>query len=162
MYSFLLFETNFDYCNDFETDRYLAFRHTINGDSLYGWILLKTNTWYGQPDATAFVRLIVKEFAYNNNSKHGIIAGDTINSIYPTSIDNPSLNGKPKLYPNPTSGKLFIKNTEHKKIEILNIMGVVISETSDNEIDIGDYPNGLYFARFYYGGKLITRKIIKN
>lgn len=163
MYNYLLFSHNYLFsCSDFLSDRYLAFKDIINDECFYGWILLKTQTYFGQDDETAYVRLTVKEFAYNTDSKHGIIAGDTISSLFPASIHSPSLQGEPLLYPNPTSGKLYIKNMEHKKIEIRNLMGELILETKNNEIDLGEYPNGLYFAHFYFREKLITRKIIKK
>ncbi len=163
IYNYLLFSHNdlLFYCSNFYSHRYLAFTDMRNGECFYGWILLKTQTYYGQDYGTAKVYLDVKEFAYNTDAEHGIVAGDTISSIYPTSISNLSLKAKPILYPNPTSGKFYIKNAEHDKIDIRNIMGEVVLETRNNEIDISEYPNGLYFVHIYFGGTFITRKIIK-
>ncbi len=162
-YSYLLFHWCQEWvsCNEFSTYRYLAFTDTINSDCHFGWILLRTYTYLAAPPEISYVSLVVKEFAYNKDPGYGIIAGDTMASI-PVSIDNPLLSNEPIYYPNPTSGKLYIKESVYEKIEIFNLIGNVILESKNNEIDLTEYPDGLYFIRFYYEEKLITGKIIKK
>lgn len=145
---------------NFSESHYLAFTDTINGEFHYGWILLIITIH--DLSYLRYVRLVVNEFAYNTDPGYSIIAGDTISSINPLSIVNPLLLNEPNYYPNPTSGKLNIKTTEYDKIEIINSMGKVISETKNNEIDLSQYPAGLYFIRFYCREKSITGKIIKK
>jgi hypothetical protein len=76
-----------------------------------------------------------------------------------------------KLYPNPTAGRVFINMTLTETTEVqLNVMSVTgqvlqsfeprESLEQNYEINMTDYPSGVYLARLVIGNKVITEKII--
>lgn len=72
-----------------------------------------------------------------------------------------------KVYPNPTSGKIFLESQEKINYAILNIDGKVIKPekyiTNNNEIiDISHLPNGIYLLKLVNAQHTEYRKIIKK
>ncbi len=76
-----------------------------------------------------------------------------------------------KLYPNPTEGRVFVNlvlaETTDVQLSIMSITGQVLqsfepqeSLEQNYEIDMTDYPSGVYLARFVIDNKVITEKII--
>jgi len=149
-------------CNEFETECYLAFTDTLNGQCHFGWILIKSQTYYGDVYYPSYARLTVYEYAYNLEPNHSIIAGDTIISIDPSSINIPVTNNKPIVYPNPTSGNINIDIKENRKITVFNSFGSIILETEEKKVDLSNQPVGLYFLRINSGNKFIIEKILKK
>jgi hypothetical protein len=51
-----------------------------------------------------------------------------------------------------------------KAIEVYGMNGQRLEEVSvrDNEINLTNYPNGIYFVRVISDNGLITKKLIKN
>ena len=73
------------------------------------------------------------------------------------------------IFPNPTQGKLYIKNKLNiKSIELYNYLGDIILNKLDFkqyesiEININNYPNGIYFVKIYTDENTYLEKIIKN
>jgi Leucine-rich repeat (LRR) protein len=72
------------------------------------------------------------------------------------------------VYPNPAQGIIHIKLPEgaaHCSIELLDIYGRTVyreERHATGELDIGNYPSGIYYIRIIYNNQLVTRKIIKN
>ena len=67
------------------------------------------------------------------------------------------------IYPNPTTGIVQIKNISNifNGMDIYNIQGKMLISTSDVEIDISTYPDGVYLFRSKdSNGKIY--KVIKN
>ncbi|MFT5645783.1 MAG: hypothetical protein ACI976_000457, partial [Aureispira sp.] len=82
----------------------------------------------------------------------------------------PALNAF-QLYPNPTSGRVFVNivltETTEVQLDVMSITGQVLQsfEPRENleqnyEINMTDYPSGVYLARFVIDNKVITEKII--
>ncbi len=74
---------------------------------------------------------------------------------------------KIKVYPNPTSGQLFISAKENiERVSIINVSGreVFYAEnlTETTQINLGEFPSGLYFVSIISNGKLSTFKIEKR
>ena len=74
-----------------------------------------------------------------------------------------ALNNEIKVYPNPFYSKFTIVTSEHEQaIKIYNAIGSVIYVTAIDkeslEVDLSNYPNGIYFIRI----GSITKKIIKQ
>ncbi len=98
------------------------------------------------------------------------------------SVTNPNRNGdsclafvtthiepeeKPySLYPNPAIDKLLIEHSAPEiEIKIINVSGQLIyqmkhMEMGALEINLADWPRGIYFAKIQIGGSLRTEKII--
>jgi CubicO group peptidase (beta-lactamase class C family) len=88
-----------------------------------------------------------------------------------TSVNNISKN--PSLftvYPNPSNGKFTVKaeglQQANCKLEICNLLGQEIYATifkgqqSTLDIDLSNFPKGLYFVKVYNGTNIYTHKII--
>ncbi len=67
-----------------------------------------------------------------------------------------------RIYPNPTTGIINIDSEKNLKIEVLNLLGEIIIESYDKEINISNQSAGVYFIRITKGEETITRKIIKK
>ena len=70
------------------------------------------------------------------------------------------------VYPNPTNGMVQIEIAEQAILQIFNSIGVLVS-TQDlqkglNQIDISQFPSGIYFLNGEGETKKYTGKIIKN
>jgi len=71
-----------------------------------------------------------------------------------------------KIYPNPTTGSLFINNAEDMSIEIYNISGNLLFKEKDlsnqTNISLDNLTNGVYFVKFIKDDKIDLRKIVVN
>ncbi|MBK6835098.1 MAG: T9SS type A sorting domain-containing protein [Bacteroidetes bacterium] len=107
-----------------------------------------------------------------------IITNTTINEfVQPVSIgpEMSNLNNQLYVYPNPGNGifNLKTKQLEDLKInsfEVFDLLGqkvfeaanITISSSSNFQIDLTNYPNGIYFVKANGLNKSFTKKIIKN
>lgn len=73
------------------------------------------------------------------------------------------------LYPNPTTGKFFVtfsKNLANASISITDNTGKTLTRftASGNKVDfdLSPYAAGMYYVRIEEGGKVITKKVIKQ
>lgn len=71
------------------------------------------------------------------------------------------------IYPNPTSGQLFIDTGKSvEKLSVINISGceVFLMENlgAKTQIDLSSLPSGLYFVRIYSDGVITTHKVVKE
>ncbi len=106
--------------------------------------------------------------SWNNSSIEGSVM---IRPIFSTAMDlelniseNKISNKNLHIYPNPTTGIVQIKNTPEgfNGIDIYNIQGkLLISTTTELEIDLNNYPVGLYLFRVKNSSGKIY-KVIKN
>lgn len=84
-------------------------------------------------------------------------------------IEDANLSSEIQLYPNPTNGKVYLQNTFNQVIEyqIYDIYGQLLwkenSHDNSMEIDLTNYPNGLYLIKIYDGKQMIKMgKVIKE
>ena len=88
-------------------------------------------------------------------------------SCYDASLSNRTVTQQElKIFPNPTSGKLEIRNMpENTNLIITNMLGVVVRKLiiiSDNDtIDIGDLDSGIYFISINDKNNHFVKKVIK-
>jgi hypothetical protein len=73
---------------------------------------------------------------------------------------NKSLKNKYEIYPNPTSGKISIKNSNVKQVEIYNFRGVLVQSSNKREFDLGQETKGIYFVKFITKEGIFTEKIV--
>ncbi len=69
-----------------------------------------------------------------------------------------------QVYPNPSSGVVFIQWCRPVTVRISGMDGKIIKETMNaNQVDIGDLPNGVYTLSIYdaSNNKIMTRRITK-
>jgi len=90
-----------------------------------------------------------------------------VRDLFETGINNIELNNI-KIYPNPACSVINVQLPQgiaHCGIELCNIDGKTLYQDKkfdSNEIDIGDYPAGIYYIRIIYDQQTVTRKIIKK
>ncbi len=76
-----------------------------------------------------------------------------------------NLLSKIELYPNPVAETLFIKTKEAiSSIYIYNLLGVELlkKQLFSKEIDVSNFPRGIYFVSLLVEGKTVTKKMIKQ
>jgi hypothetical protein len=81
-----------------------------------------------------------------------------------TSINDNSIIPDLKIFPNPTSNQLKISTiTEIKEIQLLDIYGKIIINTTRKDFDVSTLPDGIYLLRITTeSNQVIIRRIIKN
>lgn len=86
---------------------------------------------------------------------------------YPTGMDDYSLWHKTKLFPNPSTNKIFIESDDKiKSYKIATPTGKTIKQedihTNSFSIDIANYLDGVYFVILRTDNGITTKKLIKN
>jgi hypothetical protein len=67
------------------------------------------------------------------------------------------------VFPNPTSDILNIESDEKFSfLKLSNINGQEVSYSESNQLNIIDYPKGIYFLDIVFSWGTITKKVIKN
>ncbi|MTE27961.1 aryl-sulfate sulfotransferase [Winogradskyella ouciana] len=67
------------------------------------------------------------------------------------------------LYPNPTKNRIQINSTTViDRVEIYNMMGSKIGETSSKTIDLSNNSDGVYFLKIYSDTNMVSKKVIKG
>lgn len=86
-------------------------------------------------------------------------------SVIPASIDNVEENLNVSVYPNPVSGKLFIRfddqNTIADELKLTDVFGKIILETKlkiNNEMNVGNLAKGIYILQFYRQNTIISNR----
>ena len=90
-----------------------------------------------------------------------LVQGETV------SIDAKDQSHSVHVYPNPSSGKLFIKmdNAVNSDLFLLDIRGKVVLHklmeiNGNNEIDLSSFAKGLYLLKISNESGTLTKKII--
>lgn len=103
----------------------------------------------------------------------GCTASDEIMVNVITSTDNLSIESRIKLFPNPTSGKVFVSVApgmiDLLSYEVFDPNGKMIKEASINrgqqpfEVSLEGFPNGIYLIRFFTTeGTQLSKRVIKG
>lgn len=65
------------------------------------------------------------------------------------------------VYPNPTSGVLYLYNSTFEKVEVYDSFGqLVMAETNTDQIDLSSLANGNYFVKAINNEIVITKQVI--
>nr|MDA3952960.1 T9SS type A sorting domain-containing protein [Bacteroidales bacterium] len=119
-----------------------------------------------------FSNLIPDDYTVNvtDDNACGPVSSNTITVGYPDAIIDISKSDKIKMYPNPTSDKLFIEidyEFDNLKIEVLSISGQIILNKeikshgiTKEVLDLSAYPKGVYFIRIYNSTFIFKDKIL--
>ena len=77
----------------------------------------------------------------------------------PLSVEELASNNRINLYPNPTSGNIFLDKT-FDVVEIYTTSGVKMQEAvNTNTLDLNKLPNGLYFINAYLNNSKYTSRV---
>ena len=149
-------------CND------LSYSNVFNTDVLdmdENYMSYAANTWmFSQGQVDVMLSTLNKQDWQGGrlNLKNSNVSTNCSGII--SSINNLAPNINLNIYPNPTKGELFI-NTSEKIISIsaCNIIGkdvVLNTYINNNQLDISQLSNGIYFISIYTEKGVITKKII--
>jgi len=105
-----------------------------------------------------------------DNNNCGPVTSGTLKVSSPDGIDDYLDNKTIRIYPNPASDRLFVK-TEYEgdfTVQLVNVSGGIVysknlnlfGEENIEELDIANYPKGIYFIRIYNKEVNINKKII--
>jgi len=97
----------------------------------------------------------------SSDSKTNLNFIGVITDVTETEID------KIKIFPNPTSGNLFIDTQERlERVSIINISGREVFQQENlgemTQVSLSSLPSGLYFVRIYADGVFTTQKVVKR
>ena len=85
--------------------------------------------------------------------------------VYHSAVVNSEHKSNPKIsvFPNPTTGKVYIEHESEVCYTVTNLLGSVqkAGSSQNGEIDISDLPNGVYILRLRDGERLFSTKIVK-
>jgi hypothetical protein len=82
-----------------------------------------------------------------------------------SSIATKSLEESLKLFPIPANDRIIVQSSENylvDKLILCNAFGQVISEVTSNEMDVKNYPNGVYFMKVISSENEVVKKILIN
>jgi M6 family metalloprotease-like protein len=88
-------------------------------------------------------------------------------TVVPPSSNMPFVsleNSEITLFPNPTSGKLYIQTTESiKRVEIYNIQGIAVKVVQNHvrELFVDDLETGVYFIRITTDKGVFTQRLVR-
>ncbi|MDR0412375.1 MAG: M6 family metalloprotease domain-containing protein [Dysgonamonadaceae bacterium] len=80
----------------------------------------------------------------------------TVNRKEPAGIGYPA--AAVDVYPNPTTGKVYVENAGGAEIRVYNLPGELLLRTGQNSVDLSGYPKGVYLLQV--DGQ--SRKIVKQ
>lgn len=83
---------------------------------------------------------------------------------------NPAGETEWRIYPNPTSGRVFVEGVSmgtKQDVELLDVSGKVVQvkkgiESGKINIDLNEFQKGVYFLRITSGGQFKTLRIVKE
>lgn len=68
------------------------------------------------------------------------------------------------IYPNPSTGMIYVKipNQTIQSIQVYDLQGQLIKETSENNLDLSSYPNGMYWVKAQTEKDIYRYRLIKQ
>lgn len=80
-----------------------------------------------------------------------------------TAINDQGIFSEVEVYPNPTEHFIRIKSSKPiSYTELINLQGEILVKSIEHEIDLSEFPSGIYFVKVCINKEFVTRKIIKK
>jgi Subtilase family/Secretion system C-terminal sorting domain len=136
--------------NNLSVASYPTIQWFQNGSALIG----ETGTTY------TMIPPAIYDIYVSFTSADGCVAfSDTLNSTATISTNNFDFG----IYPNPTNGKVQIESSEEiLTIQLLDLNGKLLLQTSDKHLDLTNFTNGIYLIEIQTISRLFKSKIIKS
>ncbi len=115
--------------------KFFGIRYVSTNDTLYGWVMV---------NVTGYNTCYVKEYSLG-----GLVNG--IKYLTEDLID---------VYPNPVTDKIIVKSRKIFEIKFFDWMNKEILRTDENEIDVSNLQNGIYFIQIKTSEGVLTKKIV--
>jgi M6 family metalloprotease-like protein len=129
-----------------------TFHYTVNMDKSVSQIRLEAEA--NNPKATVVGANETLNLNVGANTFHVLVIAEDLNSrnTYSvvvnrggTGIQNPK--NAIKVYPVPTTGKVYIENADDTELILYNLPGEILLRTRQNSIDLSAYPDGTYLLQ---------------
>ena len=100
----------------------------------------------------------IDDIAFGTSAKSIEAAGDVNDPM-----DNERYLDNISVYPNPTTGMLYIDAVNVQKVECYNQMGQLVGVyDNENELNLGELSNGVYMLRITVPQGVTMRKVVKR
>jgi len=67
-----------------------------------------------------------------------------------------------EMYPNPTSGLVYIEFNQEFEYQVFDSEGrILIEKTKKSTLDLSPYQEGIYYIEFYSNNTTLVRRIFK-
>lgn len=143
---------------------------TQNGDTFFANAVGATYQWiYCDSSNISIIGEINQSFIATVNGNYAVAI--TQNTCIDTSscyyvnlvgINENTINTEVFVYPNPATGILNIDAEGIESIEVFDIEGKHIYKGKNNEIDLSQVPEGIYYIKVLTNKQTIIRKLIKQ
>jgi hypothetical protein len=156
-----------------DTVRCIGVSNPVFEISYSGFVNSETSTVIdSQPNATCSANAsspagtypIVVSGGVDDNYSFNYVNGNlTVETC--TGVTNNEIS-KINIYPNPTTGAIYVENVENSTVELYNVLGeklqVIHCSSINTSLDLSKYAPGNYFIRVVNGVNVMTKKIVKN
>lgn len=114
------------------------------------------------------------KFETSTNSVSQLLNFDEITGFYsfnsellitpaPNSIDDLNLSNSISIYPNPSNGIYLIDSKDVMEYSVYNNVGAfVLSKTGSNQVDLTNYPSGIYLIKVETTNGELSKRLIKE
>ena len=148
---------------------------TANGWTVYykkstedAWSMQTTTTHpydvFGLEPGTTYIAQVIAQCTNGMSSEPSNQITFTTSTV---GVENYELN-MTEVYPNPTTGKFTIENSQLRieNVEVYDVYGKLITtvKVEDNiaELDLSDNASGVYFTRIFTDKGTVTKRIVKK
>lgn len=66
------------------------------------------------------------------------------------------------VYPNPVKDRLIVKAENLQSVEVYNLVGQMVANSTSSVVDFGNLNQGIYFVRVKADGKTVTQRVVKQ
>ncbi|MBU8892228.1 MAG: T9SS type A sorting domain-containing protein [Bacteroidales bacterium] len=130
-----------------------------------------------KPDNTSnqtgiFTSILPEDYTVEVSDENdcGPLTSGIITVSFPDAIEDILANDRIRIYPNPTSDKIFIEvdiDNDNLSVEVLSVSGQILlnkviksNGVTKDELDLSSYPKGVYFIRIFNNQFNFTDKIL--
>lgn len=159
--------------NTFSKEQYDYFiysAHLTGEDALPDWLGINTTygIFSGTPATVQTYNIVVKVLDFQYISEPDTFQINVIES--PGTIDNEKLWDEVSVYPNPGSGKFYIRHIPEGEIQLTVydsfgrtiLKNIILPEEMQSGFDLSENPDGLYILRLCQKSRCKTIKLIKK
>ena len=105
------------------------------------------------------------QLLFQSNGNYGFGVSSSFNSLGNLDINDNNLE-ELRIYPNPATSVLNIKNAENATIEIYNILGQILYTKNEisiyEQIEVSQFTSGTYLMKIKNGNTVKTSKFVKK
>ena len=130
---------------------------TTNKAASSGFVQYRIKPKANLPAGTQIKNTAYIYFDYNP----AIVTNTSLNNFTaPSSINQLSNNNAIKIYPNPSNNKITIDANDVIDVKLFDVLGNEIISTKQNQIDVSNFNDGVYFIQVQTKQNSYTQKIM--